>query len=293
VKLNGARIAVTGATGFLGGHLIEALRSRGAHAIAVVRNHDKAAPLAAQGVEIREADLDAPAALERAFCGIDAVVHNAAVVSFTKPRETMHTNAEGTRNVFEALARAGVKRSVAISSTTVYPWSLHTLSEAAPLRKGNASARLSAYGESKARAEHIAWDISQRNGVALTTLRPCGITGPGDSLLIPALRAATRGAVAVLPVFTIIGVVHAADVAEVVCKALERDISQGKAYNLQGHTVSLWKLARLWAHLRGHPPKVCVPLIAPFALRYDDSRARRELDFRPRSLEAIFREAQA
>jgi nucleoside-diphosphate-sugar epimerase len=293
VKLSGARIAVTGATGFLGGYLVQALRARSAHAIAVVRNPDKAAPLAAAGVEIRKADLDDPEALERAFQGVDAVVHNAAVVAFTKPRETMHTNAEGTRNVFEALARAGVARALAISSTTVYPWSFRTLSEATPLRKGDATARFSAYGESKARAERIAWDISRRHGIALTTLRPCGITGPGDPMLIPALRAATCAPIAVLPAFSVIGVVHAADVAEAACTALEREVAQGKAYNLQGHTVSLWTLARLWARLRGHPPRLYLPLPAPFALRYDDQRARQELDFSPRSLEAICSEAQA
>src|ERR1700742_3356344 len=53
VKLDNARIALTGATGFLGGYLVETLLSRGAHVIAVVRNPAKAAALARRGVEVR------------------------------------------------------------------------------------------------------------------------------------------------------------------------------------------------------------------------------------------------
>jgi nucleoside-diphosphate-sugar epimerase len=293
VNLSKRTVAITGATGFLGGHLIDALLARGAHVVAVVRNPQKAAPLSARGVEIREAELHDHAALVRAFTGVDAAVHAAAQIAFSDPRGTMRTNAEGTRSVFRALAQAGVKRAVHVSSALAHPFSLRAISEKNALRRGDEHAWLHAYGESKARAEHLARAISGESGIALTTLRPCGITGPDDPNLIPALRAATRFPVAVLPAFTTIGVVHAGDVAEAVCAALERDASAGQSYVIQGHTVSLWKLARRWAELAGAPTRLFIPVPLPFALRFDDRLARRELGFSPRSIDAIFAEAAA
>jgi nucleoside-diphosphate-sugar epimerase len=293
VKLNGAEVAITGATGFLGGHLVAACQARGVRVVAVVRNPQKAAPLAARGVVIRSADLADRAALARAFEGVQAVIHNAGVVSFTEPAATMRTNAEGTRSVFEAMAECGVRRAVLISSATAYPSSYRTLDETSPSRRGDPDALLHAYGESKARAEQIASALSARHGIGLTTLRPCGITGPSDPLLIPALRAFTRFPVSVLPAFTTIGVVHARDVADAACSALEREHAAGKVYNLQGHTISLWQLARRWAALSARRPRLFIPVPVPLSLRFDDTRARTELGFSPRSVEAIFAEAQA
>src|SRR5688572_832122 len=100
VDLSQSTIAITGATGFLGGYLVENMLSRGAHVVAVVRSPQKAEALARRGAEVRRADLAEPEALEVAFRGVDAVVSNAAVVSFGNAEEMMRTNIEGTRNVF-------------------------------------------------------------------------------------------------------------------------------------------------------------------------------------------------
>jgi nucleoside-diphosphate-sugar epimerase len=294
VNLSHSSIGVTGATGFLGGYLVRKLRARGAHVVAVVRNPQKAAALAAQGAEVRRAELADRVALTRAFRDVQAVVSNAALIAFTRPRETTRTNVEGTRNVLEALADAGVTRALAISSTAAYPHSTRSLSERAPLRQGKLNAPLSAYAESKAAAERLAWELCSRRGIALTTFRPCGITGPDDPLLMRSLERVMRLKVAPLPIFTQIGVVHADDVAEAVCVALERPhISTGKAYNLQGNTVSLWALARAWKLAGGRAPWLCVPVPVPYWLRFDDALARRELDFHPRSIAEICREAVA
>ena len=79
------KIHVTGATGFVGGHVARALRERGAE------------------VSDARADLLEPAALERAFRGCDAVVHVAALYSYdVEPALVERVNVEGTRNVLEA-----------------------------------------------------------------------------------------------------------------------------------------------------------------------------------------------
>jgi hypothetical protein len=87
VDLKHSKVAITGATGFLGGYLVDTLLARGAHVVAVVRNPDKAASLSRRGVEVRRADLADRQALELGFKDVDAVISNAAVVSFTNMRE--------------------------------------------------------------------------------------------------------------------------------------------------------------------------------------------------------------
>jgi dihydroflavonol-4-reductase len=290
VNLSLATVAVTGATGFLGGYLVDALLARGARVIAVVRNPDKAQTLVARGAELRLARLEDPDALRQAFVGVDAVISNAAMIAFTRPRETMRTNVDGTRNVFEALIAAGVKRAINISSASAYVPSPLRLDERAQLRRGRQDALFGAYGESKAAADRLADQLCSRGGVGLTTFRPCGITGPADPLLRRSLERFARLRLAPFPVLTRIGVVHGADVAEAVCSALARpEVAVGKVYNLQGNTISLWALGSTLQRLRGGT-WLRIPIPFPYLLRFDDDLARRELAFAPRAVEAIVRE---
>ncbi len=291
VQLDKATLAITGATGFLGGYLVDTLLSRGARVVAVVRNPQKAAPLAQKGVEIRRADLSEPEALRQAFAGCDAVIHNAAAVSFTSPTATHQTNVDGTRNVFEAVAAQNIRRAIAISSASAYPASPFVRTERDALRKGLKRAPWAAYGSSKAEAERTAWEICRAHGIALTTFRPCGISGAHDPLLMGALEKLGRLPVAPVPVFTQIGVVHASDVAEAVARALELPIAENKAYNLQGSSVSLWRVVDAYRKAGGKAPRVRLPVPFPFLLRYDDSLARKELGFSPRSLESVCADA--
>lgn len=292
MDLKQSKVAITGATGFLGGYLVDTLLARGAHVVAVVRNPDKAAGLSRRGVEVRKADLADRRALELGFEGVDAVVSNAAVVSFTNMRETVRTNIEGTRNVFEALASAGVKRAIAISSTAAYPTTLFQLDKRTPLRAGTTIGRLNAYGESKAAAERLAWELCEQHGVALTTFRPCGITGSGDKLMLATLEKLMSLPITLFPVLARVGIVHAADVAEAVALALEKsEVAAGKAYNLQGSTVSLWDIGSAWKRAGGRTSWLRLPVPVPFAMRYDDRAVRRDLGWTPRNISKICEEA--
>ena len=87
------RVYVTGASGFVGRHVVEALRSRGAE------------------VRDERVDLLDAHALERVMDGCEAVVHIAALYSYEAPEEALRrVNVDGTRSVLEAAARAGVRR---------------------------------------------------------------------------------------------------------------------------------------------------------------------------------------
>ncbi len=148
-----ATVAVTGASGFLGGHLTLALRAAGHDVVAVVRDPSRAAWLSAAadlapgpGFKLRTADLADSASLHHAFHGADAVIANAALGSpgadgrgpdrspeaFTRLAEA---NARGLLNTLEAAARAEVPHVVLISSASVYRTRLWpAMDEATPLR---------------------------------------------------------------------------------------------------------------------------------------------------------------
>ncbi|MEZ5508060.1 MAG: NAD(P)-dependent oxidoreductase [Gammaproteobacteria bacterium] len=113
MELQGKTVAVTGASGMIGVYICRSLLKAGAKVVGVVRNPEKAAFLAQEGVEFRRADLADVAALA-AITGCDAVVANAAMYVVQKSMhawaEHEKANLDGTRNVYEAAHQAGVKR---------------------------------------------------------------------------------------------------------------------------------------------------------------------------------------
>src|SRR4051812_3914027 len=126
MELANKTVAVTGASGMLGAYLCRALLGAGARVVGVVRNPKKARFLEREGVEFREADLMDRAALTAAFHGADAVVSNAALYDVRNQRwaDNYRANKEGTENVYEAVAAAGIKRVIHISTFGVYRWRL-------------------------------------------------------------------------------------------------------------------------------------------------------------------------
>jgi dihydroflavonol-4-reductase len=300
VDLRGATVAVTGATGFLGRYLVRALLQRGAHVAAVVRNPDRVPALRAAGVELRKADLADRAALARGFADVDAVLSNAAVISVgAHDRETvLRTNVDGTRNAFLAMADAGVRRAVYTSTATVYrPRPDHLYREEHELRSADERGhRFNWYAISKAAAEREAWELAARHGVALTTVRPHAIHGAFDESGATAwMRRMTRLPVGAWLAGTRFPSVYAGDLAEAVCRALERPVAEGRAYNIAGEpgAHTFWDLLRAWREAGGDAARVVLPLPAPMTRRYAIDRAQRELDFVNRPLVEGMREALA
>ncbi|MGP0221867.1 NAD-dependent epimerase/dehydratase family protein [Paenarthrobacter sp. NCHU4564] len=166
------RIAVTGATGFIGGAVASAAEARGWEVVRFARR---------RGPSLRYWDLAGvpPAHLP----AVDAVVHAAAhVADWGDPGIFHRANVHGTRAVAEAYAGT---RLVHVSSSSVYPWWTPCSNRA---EEEVASRHLGAYGRSKALA-----DVEARRHANSVVLRPHGVYGPGDRTLLPRLVANIRG----------------------------------------------------------------------------------------------------
>lgn len=303
MTLAGKQIAVTGATGFLGRYIVEVLRERGAHVIGVVRNPERVPELAARGVEIRRADLAALASLTAAFSGADAVVSNAAVFSVRRLmafrrrnwEEHQRTNVEGTRNVFEALTAAGVRRVVHVSSVAVYARrsGRPTTEDHPQLTEESLHHPWNTYHLSKALSEQLAWRLSREHGLELTTVRPCGIYGAFDVNFMRAFKRLVAPRVSVFPVCLRLPLVYAGDVAEAIALALERPMSVGKAYNITGEDRDLSEFVEAWRDAGGRTARLLIPIPLPYRQSFDHSRARIDLGWYNRSYADGLRETLA
>ena len=108
-------VLVTGGTGFVGPHVVHALRARELPVRALVRDPQRASRLAAWGVELAQGDVTDPASLRTAMEGVDAVVHLVAIIKGS-PADFERVMSQGTRNVAAAAKDAGVRRFVLASA---------------------------------------------------------------------------------------------------------------------------------------------------------------------------------
>ncbi len=297
LDLAGASIAVTGATGCIGRHIVRSLQARGAHVVGVVRTPDKVPSMVAAGVEMRRADLADPLALQEAFRGVDALISNAGLVSVGgASRELLvQTNVEGTRNTLAAAAKAGVSRVVMTSSASVYrprPDN-HYLEHHALRQEHDRVLRPYWYAVSKAVAEQEAWRLSGELGLNLTTVRPHAVHAAHDLRGITAwLKWLMRPPVTFWVTHTRLPSVYAGDIGEAMCLMLERSVSEGKAYNIAGepgkHT--LWEMLEAWRAAGGRVPPVVIPIPMPIQQSLDITAATHDLGWRNRPLGEGFAE---
>ena len=217
---------VTGATGFVGSHLVDQLLARGDQVSALVRSPSRAAPLAARGVRLITGDLAATEALADAAAGQDVVYHSAALTGARNEAEFLLANRDGTGAVLAAAMAANVPRFVHISSAAAggpsAPGVPRTGAEATDLP-------VTMYGRSKLAAELLV------RGATLhwTILRPPAVYGPRDTTnFLDVFRTAKRLGVA--PVFgdgsQQLSLVHVHDLAAAAILAAERDATIGKVY---------------------------------------------------------------
>ena len=184
----GTKILVTGAAGFIGSHLVEALVRLGCNVTAMVRydSHSSIGNLrfleesVRNKIEITAGNIEDGDYVSRAVEGKDVVLHLAALIaipySYQAPRSYLRTNIEGTMNVLEAARRFGTKRIVHTSTSEVYGTALRT-----PIDEEHPLQGQSPYSASKIGADKIAESYFRSFDTPVVTLRPFNTYGPRQS----------------------------------------------------------------------------------------------------------------
>jgi dihydroflavonol-4-reductase len=256
-----ARVAITGASGLLGGNLAVELAGAGHHVIATRRAGSKVAHLDDLAIEWKDADLRDRDALARAFAGADAVFHCAAAVGVqeTVTPEMTEANVRGTERVIEACVAAGVPRLVHTSSvvaigltTTGVPsdetatWNFDTLGMA------------DGYSITKHQAEEAVLRSLDRLDAVI--VNPGYMFGPRDArpssgkLIVKVVRRRTPGWTDGYNTFT-----DVRDVARGMIAAWQRG-KRGERYILAGHDLTYRDVFRMIARVAGvSPPRFRVP----------------------------------
>lgn len=220
------KIFVTGGSGFVGGHLIEAL-SKEHTVLAMARSARSAEAVTRYGAEAVLTDLDALTAEQLAGC--DAVVHCAAYVEEWGTREQFwQGNVEGTARALDAARRAGVRRFIHIGTEAA----LFDGSALVNIDESRAypERQRYLYSETKAEAERRVL-AANAPGFETLSLRPRLVWGPRDTSVLPAvLRAAREGAWAWIDGGAArTSTTHVANLARAVTLALTRGAG-GEAY---------------------------------------------------------------
>jgi nucleoside-diphosphate-sugar epimerase len=181
---------VTGGSGFIGGRLIESLVADGEQVRALARSQAAADKLVGLGAEPVRGELGDPDSLRAAAAGCELAFHAAAKVEDEGPWEEFERdNIEGTRNVVDACAAAGVRRLVHVSTEAVLIAGepLVGVDETAPLRTDSPAP----YPRSKALAEQLVLG-GPRDGLERVVVRPRFVWGAGDQTLLPAMVEMVR-----------------------------------------------------------------------------------------------------
>ncbi len=173
------KILVTGASGFIGSHLLPALLAKGWRVRGAVRSAERLnrLPAPAEGVVVGE--LGPQTDWSQAVPGVEVVVHLAArvhVMHDADPSAYSRANVDGSRRLAEAAVAAGVRRLVFVSSVKAMGEAGWT---ARPWREEDACAPQDEYGRSKLAAERAIAEAACRTGMETVVLRPPVVYGPG------------------------------------------------------------------------------------------------------------------
>lgn len=297
---------VTGASGFIGSHVVEALLARGWRVRCLVRKTSVLRWIPTDDVTLINGDVRlAGEDLDRAVRNVSVVFHLAGLTSAANDVEYVASNVEGTRNVVDAMRRSAADALLVFSSS---------LSAAGPARKRplnetDEPSPVSAYGRSKLTAERIVTS----SGLEHLIIRPPAVYGPRDSDILAAFRMAQRGIdLRVAPDGQRLSLVHVHDLATGFVCAAESE-GRGLYYMTDGMIHTVESISEQIARAVGKQPRIVnvspgvaeaisqverfrgvltgsKPLLTPDRIKElsqkdwtcDDTRARLDVDYEPK-----------
>jgi nucleoside-diphosphate-sugar epimerase len=214
------RVAVTGATGFVGGHLLE--RLGGGEVSCLARAPSEA--LARSGCRVVTGAISDAAALDTLVAGADVVFHVAGTIAGRSEAEFLAVNRDGTAAVAQACRRARVGRLLHVSSLAV----TGPAERGRPVDETSSPRPVTAYGRSKLAGE----EAVRASGAAFTIMRPPIVYGPRDRQTLQLFRLTRWGVVPLLgDGAQELSLVHAADLADALIAAAAARDAEGRVYH--------------------------------------------------------------
>ena len=267
--LAGKRFLVTGADGFIGSHLTEALVEAGCSVRAFVLYNsfnswgwlDRADKRTKSSLEVFAGDVRDYNCVRTAMCGCDIVLHLAALISipfsYQSPESFVDTNIKGTLNVVQAARDLKVERVIVTSTSEVYG-----TAQSVPINEDHELQGQSPYSATKIGADHLALSFCAAFGTPVTVLRPFNTYGPRQSAraVIPTIIAQIASGRRVIQ----LGSLHptrdfsfVADTVRGFARASVADGILGEVINIgSGFEISIGDTARAIAELMGVTIKV-------------------------------------
>ncbi len=313
---------ITGATGFIGGAVARALRSAGDHVVAVARNPAKAGDLAAAGVTVVKGDVTDLESMRAPMTGVDGVFHIAGwyKIGLRNTSEATAINVDGTRNVLTLMRDLGIPKGV-YTSTLAVNSDTHGVEVDESYRF--TGQHLSLYDQTKADAHAIAASFIAA-GLPLVIVQPGLVYGPGDtSAAREAIVQTLTRKLPLVPQKTAYSWGHIDDIAQGHIAAMVRGRA-GQNYHVCGPSHSLLEGLEIVSKVSGVPlpamrpgPGImramagfmglleyAIPLPPSYSSEFlrvsagvtylgANAKARRELGFAPRALEAGLAETVA
>jgi dihydroflavonol-4-reductase len=255
------KIFVTGATGFIGTHLIKRLAQTEHEAICLVRPTSNVEKLEKLGVTLVLGDVTDSQSVLEGMKGCDWVMNLANIHSFWERDRSLYwkVNVVGTRNVMESALKTGVKKVIHVSSVVIWgkplTWPITEDKDVGP-------ERFSEYAMTKYEGDLIAWDLFKNKGLPLVVIYPAGVLGPGDTKYfgqyiqnlinerIPSM--AFKESISTF--------VHVKDVAEAIIRAAEKKDNIGEKYIVGTHQLSIKECSELISEMSGAKlPRYTIP----------------------------------
>lgn len=296
----GRRVLVTGADGFIGSHLTEALARVGAsvRAFCLYNSNgswgwlDQSAPAIRDALDVRLGDIRDARFVEQACEGIEVVFHLAALIaipySYTAPESFVDTNVRGTLNVLEAVRRARCARVVNTSTSEVYGTpDVLPITEQHPLRGQ------SPYSATKIAADKLCEAYWSSFDVPVVTLRPFNTYGPRQSAraIVPTILTQLLAGQTVIRLGntktrrdltfvtdTVDGFLRAGEAAGVEGRIIQ--LGTGRAESVQDVFRAACVVCGLEARVEHDPARVRPDRSEVMALQADPSLARELLGWR-------------
>ena len=184
------KVLITGATGFIGSHIADQMKEKGADISCIVRKTSNLRWVENKGFNLVEASLSDMESLKKVVKDVDIIFHSAGLTAAKTMEDFVRANLTGTKNLFEAAKTSApnLKRFLHVSSQTAVGPS-ESLDKMSTEEKFHNP--LTSYGKSKKMAEDYLNESSK--DLPITIVRPPAVYGPRDEATLPMFKAAARG----------------------------------------------------------------------------------------------------